>query len=118
MAKHLEDGKKGEQLALDFLKRQGYDIITINWRFKHLEVDIIAKEDGILVFVEVKARRSVLYGEPDSFVDWKKQRFLLSAAQAYLSFSGYEGEIRFDIVSVYLGKDFRIELIKDAFWSN
>lgn len=118
MAKHLESGKRGEQLALTFLKERGYQIVTLNWRHQYCEVDIIAKDKGILVFVEVKSRSSSLFGEPDSFVDSRKQALLIRAAEAYLASSGYEGEIRFDIVSVYLRENNHIELIKDAFWSN
>lgn len=118
MAKHLEDGKRGEALAASFLRDRGYQIVTLNWRDKYCEVDIIAKDADTLVFVEVKSRASVSFGHPDSFVDMRKQGLLIRAAEAYLATSGYEGEIRFDIVSVYLGQNDRIELIKDAFWSN
>jgi len=118
MAKHLEDGKRGEAMAADFLRNQGYMIVTTNWRDKYCEIDIIAKDGDTLVFVEVKARTSTLFGEPDTFVDLRKQQLLIRAADAYLYVSGHEGEIRFDIVSVYLGQKNHIEVIKDAFWSN
>ena len=118
MAKHLDSGKHGEQLAVQFLKERGYHILVLNWRHKYCEVDIIAKDKDTLVFVEVKSRSSSSFGEPDSFVDSRKQGLLIRAADAYLDSSGYEGEIRFDIVSVYLRENNHIELIKDAFWSN
>ncbi|WDF68299.1 YraN family protein [Sphingobacterium oryzagri] len=118
MAKHLDSGKRGEQLAVKFLAQRGYDIITLNWRHKYGEIDIIARDKDTLVFIEVKARSSSSFGEPDSFVDSRKQALLIRAADAYLDISGYEGEIRFDIVAVYLHKNDHIELIKDAFWSN
>ncbi|GGH20858.1 YraN family protein [Sphingobacterium alkalisoli] len=117
MAKHLEAGIWGEQQAVRYLQECGYDIISINWRHKHLEVDVIAKDGDILVFVEVKSRNDSRFGEPKEFVDHRKRRNLIRLADAYISYTKYEGEIRFDIVSVFL-KENKIELIKDAFWSN
>ncbi|NGM74772.1 YraN family protein [Sphingobacterium sp. SGL-16] len=117
MAKHLESGRFGENLALNYLRNNGYEILKVNWRYKYWEVDIIAKEGIYLVLVEIKSRKSNLFGEPANFVDDKKQKNLIQAGEAYLEVNNYEGEIRFDIVSVYLDSD-KIELIKDAFWSN
>ncbi len=117
MAKHLESGVLGEKLAARYLVEQGYNILFQNWRFKHLEVDIIAKEEGILVFVEVKSRGSEQYGLPYEFVDQHKQACLIRAADAFLAGSSHTGDIRFDIVSVYLSSG-KIELIRDAFWSH
>ncbi len=117
MAKHLEAGSLGETLAAQYLKEKGYEILFQNWRYKHLEVDIIAKERGILVFVEVKSRRNERYGTPDEFVDQHKQTCLIRAADVFLAGSSYAGDIRFDIVSVYLSSG-KIELIRDAFWSH
>lgn len=117
MTKQKDFGNYGEQLATTYLLNHGYTIIVLNWRFKYWEVDIIAKDDDILVFVEVKSRSKDNYGQPEDFVDLKKQRNLIQAADAYLELTAYEGEIRFDIVSVYL-ENSKLELIKDAFWSN
>lgn len=117
MAKHLESGKYGEQQALAYLKEKGYLIKAINWRYRYWEVDIIAQDKEALCFIEVKTRRSNLYGEPSTFVDYKKQKNLIQAAEAYIELTHYEGEIRFDIVSVY-SESKQIDLIKDAFWSN
>ncbi|NGF55507.1 YraN family protein [Parapedobacter sp. SGR-10] len=117
MAKHLESGSFGEALAVQYLKRLGYEILFQNWRFKRLEIDIIAKERGILVFVEVKSRKSDHYGLPYEFVDHAKEQRLIRAAEAFLADYSYEGDIRFDIVSVYLSTQ-KVELIRDAFWSN
>ena len=117
MAQHLESGKYGEQRAVAYLQSLGYQIIAINWRYKYWEVDIVAKDADILCFVEVKTRKNTLYGEAADFVDVKKQKNLIQAADAYLELTQYQGEIRFDIVSVYsISKE--IQLIKDAFWSN
>lgn len=120
MAKHLEFGKHGESEAKKFLCDQGYQILETNWRFKHWEVDIIAKDIDVLVFVEVKSRTSLAFGEPFSFVNHKKQKNLIKVAEAYLKISGYEGDIRFDIVSICIlnNKKKDVQLIKDAFWSS
>ncbi|MGJ1194898.1 YraN family protein [Sphingobacterium spiritivorum] len=117
MAKHLEQGKKGEQMALSHLTALGYQILALNWRTGKLEVDILAYDGDILVFVEVKTRSSNAHGEPADFVDIQKQRKLICAARTCIEKRGHQGDIRFDIVSVYLGEPAYIHLIKDAFWS-
>lgn len=117
MARQQEYGGFGEQLAANYLQGVGYKLLFRNWRFKHLEVDIIAMDHDSLVFVEVKSRTKLDYGQPEEFVDWKKQKNLVRAAESYIRQYGYEGEIRFDVVSVYLETN-KVKLIKDAFWSN
>ncbi|HMR18556.1 MAG TPA: YraN family protein, partial [Sphingobacterium sp.] len=112
-----EAGIRGEAWAVAYLREQGYEILYQNWRYKHLEVDIIAKDRGILVFIEVKSRKSNAFGLPHEFVDLRKQQNLIKAANAFLGSNAYFGEIRFDIVSVFL-KSKEIQLIKDAFWSD
>ena len=84
MANNLKSGKFGENLALSYLKNEGYDILAVNWRYKYWEVDIVAKDHFTLVFVEVKSRKSINFGEPSDFVDDKKQRNLIQAADAYI----------------------------------
>ena len=64
-----EKGKKGEQMAADYLRSKGYQILETNWRMGHLEVDIIAIGNNMLVFVEVKTRATNAFGEPEVFVD-------------------------------------------------
>src|SRR5690606_32227659 len=102
MADHLEAGSQGEAMAVTYLRELGYKILFQNWRYKHLEVDIIAKDGDILTFVEVKSRQSKAFGLPHEFVDWHKQKNLIRAAEAFIAIKAYEGEIRFDIVSVFL----------------
>lgn len=117
MAKHLEFGKLGESEAQEFLRLQGYQILQLNWRYKHWEIDIIAKEGDILAFIEVKSRSSTDYGEPFQFVDLKKQKNLIRAAGVFLKRINHQGDVRFDIVSVY-NRDGKkdISLVRDAFW--
>lgn len=119
MLNHLQKGKNGEGAAVRLLQQYGYRIRNQNWRYKNLEVDIIAEDEGILVFVEVKTRTGYAYGMPYEFVDATKQARLVRAANQYIAFNRYGGEIRFDVVSIlYSEKDntYDIRLIKDAFW--
>lgn len=116
MAEHLDAGVRGEEWAAAYLRGLGYHILFQNWRYRRLEVDIIAKDGDVLVFVEVKSRKSTAFGLPYEFVDRRKQRNLIRAADAFLRSNSYFGDIRFDIVSVFLMSK-KVELIKDAFWS-
>ena len=79
-------GLLGEDLATNLLLQKGYRILERNWRCGHLEVDIIAENDDYLVIVEVKTRKSVLFGAPEVFVDMQKQRHLVRAAMYYARF--------------------------------
>ena len=93
-------GKEAEDKAVEFLIGLGYTIVERNWRYRKYEVDIIATYGGFLVFVEVKARSSAVFCEPEMFVDRKKQKFLIAAANAYLEAGRTDMEARFDIISV------------------
>lgn len=118
MSDHLKIGKIGEDLALAHLIREGYEILATNWRHKRLEVDIIAKDAGVLVFVEVKTRSYDYFGRPEEFVSPAKERNLAIAAGAYMEMTGYQWAIRFDVVAVSKAKQGHWEtaLIKDAFF--
>ena len=117
MAKHNETGKKGEEIAARFLAEKGYIILNSNWYFGKGELDIIAKKDNIMVFVEVKTRESNTFGEPETFVTRKKQKQLVKTADAYIQLKNIDLESRFDVISVILGKnDFKINHIEDAFY--
>lgn len=118
MALHLDLGRLGEQLAKDFLINAGYRILTQNWRYGRSEVDLIAARDQKIIFVEVKTRRSTDHGEPEDFVDWKKEKQLEFASSAYIERLNHQGEIRFDIIAViFENKDlYKINHIEDAFW--
>jgi putative endonuclease len=116
MAKHNELGKIGEELAVQFLIEKGYEILDKNWRNKHKEIDIVAKDGNELVIVEVKTRQTDEYGEPDIAVTKRKQRMLIAAANAYILRNNLDMSTRFDIVSIVF-KDGEpvIEHIEDAF---
>ena len=112
-----ELGRKGEELAIRFLKKNGYRIIGRNYVCKMGEMDIIAKEKGTLVFIEVKTRTSTTFGPPQLAVDQKKQRQLSKVALNFLKEKRLEDvKARFDVVAILLGpKGEEMELIKDAF---
>lgn len=119
MAKHIIDGQKGETIACAYLEKLGYTILHKNWRYRRYEIDIIAHEFETLVFVEVKTRKNNTFGEPVDFVDDSKIKNLMTASEAYLYEKEYQGEIRFDIVSILMDdSEPQIELFRDAFWSD
>jgi putative endonuclease len=109
-------GKKGEDLALQYLLKKGYKLLKRNWRFRHKEVDIIAEDGRDLVFVEVKTRSSEWFGTPEDAVDERKQRYLMAAAEAYIRNRDIDTNIRFDVVSILLKPGHQsIDHIEDAF---
>ncbi len=118
MAKHLDTGKHGEEIAVAHLQGLGFKILETNWRHRRWEVDIIAMEGNMLVFVEVKTRSYDYFGKPEEFVTPAKERHLATAAAAYMEQNGHEWAVRFDVVSVLKQKNgsFSVELIRDAFF--
>jgi putative endonuclease len=117
MAEHNELGEKGEFLASRHLEEKGYEIKFRNWRFRHLEIDLIAQKSGFIIFVEVKTRSSSFMGEPEMAVTKKKQGQLINAAAAFFRETECILESRFDIVSVLITpKGDKIKHIESAFY--
>lgn len=117
MAEHNELRKLGEELAVDFLQKNGYDILETNWVFQKAEIDIIAQKDNTLVAVEVKTRSSIDFGLPQDFVKPKKIQLLVKAINEYVVSNDLDVEVQFDIIAVNKEeKDFNIEHIKNAFF--
>lgn len=112
-----ELGKKGEEIALQFLKKKGYRILQKNYVCKLGEIDLIAQEKDTLTFVEVKTRRSTTFGPPQMAVDQKKQEQLSKAALHFLKERRLEeAKARFDVVAILLSpQGVKIELIRNAF---
>ncbi len=110
-------GEKGESIAVNCLKKQGYRIIELNYRTKLGEIDIIAKQGGSLVFIEVKARKSSRFGRPELAVTPKKQRKISMVALYYLkSTKQSNAKARFDVVAINSTDDGpNIKIIKNAF---
>lgn len=116
MAEHNITGKKGEEMAVDFLEANGYSVLETNWRFKNLEADIIALKDKTLVIAEVKTRNSNFFGEPESFVTKQKQKNLIKTAHEYIIRNGLDLEVRFDIISIVLNNSKAVKHIESAFY--
>jgi putative endonuclease len=116
----LATGRRGEDLAHRFLRREGYTIVARNYRTGSGggEIDIVAWDKSDLVFVEVKTRATDDFGTPDRAVDPDKRRYLERVARHYARQTGIDwGSARFDIVKVLVGPPARIELLRDAFRS-
>ena len=100
MAQHLELGRTGEALAKAHLENAGYEIIDENWTYGKAEIDIIAYKDKVIIFTEVKTRTGNGFGEPEDFVDNRKQKLLAEAADEYIYLMNHQGEVRFDIIAI------------------
>jgi putative endonuclease len=117
MAEHNELGKKGEELAVEYLRENGYKILDRNWTFQKAEIDIIAEKENILAIIEVKTRSSTDFGLPQDFVKPKKIQLLVKAVNAYINDREIDFEVRFDIIAVQKnGESFAIEHLTDAFY--
>lgn len=116
MAVHNTLGKKGEQMAEDYLKEKGYAILHRNWRYSHYEIDIIALKETVLRFIEVKIRSSKVFGFPEGAVTKKKFGALIKGADEYLYRHPQYRHIQFDILSINIYKNNPVEyfLIEDV----
>ena len=110
-------GKKGEKLAAQYYRRQGYEIKEMNFRTRQGEIDVIAQKGNMLVFSEVKTRSENTIAAPREFVTYAKQQKIILAAKAYLaSRCDTESFVRFDVVEVVLNKGhFELHCIENAF---
>jgi putative endonuclease len=116
MADHNELGKKGEQLAINFLIKNNYKILEKNYRYLKAEVDIIAQKESVLAVIEVKTRSTDYFGNPQDFVNPKKIKLLLSAIDNYVVEKNLDIDVRFDIIAIITNKkETKIEHLKDAF---
>lgn len=117
MAHHNDFGKIAEDLAADYLEKNGYKILARNFRFKQNEIDIIAEKDDLIIIVEVKARSTDAFMLPQEAVTKGKIKSIVSAANHYMEEFNKDQEVRFDIISVLPddNKNLIIDHIKDAF---
>jgi len=95
-------GRRGEDLACEYLERNGFMIVERNYRTRQGEIDVIATREGITVFVEVKARRTGEFGEPEEAVTGTKVHRIRAVASEYLGEKGLGKDVRFDVISVLL----------------
>lgn len=111
-----ETGRQGERAAAEYLRREGFELCALNWRSGRYELDIVARKDGEVHIVEVKTRRADGLTAPEAAMTPQKQCALLHAARAYLVWTQWMGEVRFDLAAVDCFPDGRMEvrLIPDA----
>ena len=117
MAKHTDLGNKGEEIAADYLRRNGYAILARNYRYLKSEVDIIAKYNKIVVAVEVKTRSTADFGDPKDFLKPKQIQRLVVAMDNFMQTKDIDYDLRFDIISIISkNNQHKVEHIKDAFY--
>lgn len=100
IAEHSQTGIWGEEVAEDYLRQKGFIIMERNWHSGHRDIDIIARKDEYIVFIEVKTRRNTLFSSPEQAVDWRKRRNLRLSINHYIKYYKVTAPIRFDIVTV------------------
>lgn len=117
MALHNELGKQGEEMAIRWLKENGFEILHCNWRYSYYEIDIVAGKGNYLHFVEVKARHHTVFGNPEDSVTRKKFKRLQKAADEYLFLYPGHPWISYDILSITLNKNNEAEFffLEDVF---
>ena len=117
MASHNDLGKKAEDLAAEFLVKNGYKILVRNFRYQKAEIDIIAEKDHLIIITEVKARSTDAFMLPQQAVNKRKISLIVSAANHFMEEFNKNQEVRFDIISVLPDEKGKliIEHIEDAF---
>jgi putative endonuclease len=118
MAKHIELGKLGEDIATEYLIKKGYQIKERNWYFNNAEIDIVAFDKDQLVIVEVKTRSAAIFEEARDAISDNKIRFLVNAAEAYILEKDIDCETRFDVIMIkwYGEGKYELEHIEEAFY--
>ncbi|MCY7359852.1 MAG: YraN family protein [Rudanella sp.] len=117
MAEHNDFGKQGEEEAMHYLQANGYQVLERNYRYQHAEIDLIAQKGKMIIFVEVKARSSTAFGNPEEFVSYTKVRLLKKAAEHYIFAKDWQHDVRFDIVAIVrTGGEMKVKHIEDAFY--
>jgi len=117
MGKHNEFGKEGEQIAVDYLLKNGYVIKYRNFRYLKAEIDIIAQKGGVLAIIEVRSRSSNFLENIAETVTPKKIRLLVMAADHYVNDNNLDVEVRFDIITILKNKrQFKLEHLESAFY--
>lgn len=100
--KNQKLGARGEAIACDYLQKKGYSIVTRNWRTKLGEIDIVAKRDGVFVFVEVKTRGGTGYGYPEEAITAEKRQRMERVAELYCLATRASGMRRLDTIAIIL----------------
>lgn len=112
----LKTGITGELYATRYLRNKGYEILSVNYKTKNGEIDIVARKDDTVSFVEVKTRNNDSFFSPSDAVDESKQFNIKNAAAAFLSEMKYTGAVTYDIIEIILDKEkYAIKHTENAF---
>ncbi len=114
MTSNQSKGENAEKLAASYFQEMGFSIVEKNYRFKRSEIDLIVANNVLMVFVEVKYRSSIAFGQPEDFVSDHQKSKIIEAADEYLYQCNWQGNIRFDIISVNVKNE--IEHFEDAYY--
>lgn len=116
MALHNELGRKGEQLAEEYLAGLGYTILLRNWRHGRYEIDLVTVKNDVLHFIEVKTRSNNKFGLPEEAIDRKKLRQMIFAGAQYHQLYPQWKRIQFDVLSIScIGNEIQYFLIEDVY---
>jgi putative endonuclease len=118
MSEHNDVGKRGELLAEKYLSERGYQILERNWRHSHYELDLVAVKEETLHFIEVKTRRTAIFGFPEEAVDEIKISCLVEAGDEFLYQHPHWTKVQFDVISISIHPHNEIEyyLIEDVYF--
>jgi putative endonuclease len=108
MSQHNEVGRIGENLAKEFLEKQGYKIIEQNYKTKYAEIDLIATKNKALVFVEVRTKIGENFGAPEDTINKQKLWKVLQNSKSYLAFKNWQGPAQIDAICIVLRHDFSV----------
>ncbi|MCK4520792.1 YraN family protein [Candidatus Parcubacteria bacterium] len=112
MKNNIKIGRIGEEIARDYLEDKGYDIIEQNCKTRYSEIDLIAKKDDVLVFIEVRTKTSERFGSPEETINKEKIRRLIRSADAYSAIKRWKGQYRIDAVCVVLDQNHKLSRIQ------
>ena len=117
MSNSYNFGQEAEKCAADYYRNLGFQILQKNYRYRKAVVDLIVQKDNLLVVLEVKARSSTYFGDPQSFVSKKKIQLLVMATDAFIQQRDLAVEVRFDIISYTLERgEWKLEHLPNAFY--
>ena len=118
MTENKATGNKGEEIAVSYLVKNGYQILERNWRYRHWEVDIIASKGTFLHFMEVKTRKSLRFGRPEESITREKMSNLKNAAEEYQYLHTEWKYIQFNVIAITLiqEKVKEIFMIEDVYF--
>ncbi len=109
---HIKIGQFGEQKAVEMLKGKGYRILKRNERNKYGEIDIIAMDGKVMVFVEVRTKTGTDFGSPEESINYRKKKRLIRNAKGYVKYNGVKNQYRIDAVCIVLDENMEILRIR------